>query len=127
LLVIKNSGATWARNVKVRLARITDPNGEPFAKVGWNEMDPKPILIGPGQETNMQFGDLSAAELRDILENKRQVFFMAWVTYEDILADPPVVRQTQLFRKFSVDGEGGSSFAWMPTHNCADEDCEKQN
>jgi hypothetical protein len=128
LLMIRNSGATWARNVRVRHVMGVDPEqDDPFAAVKWDEIKPHPILIGPGQETSMQFGDLSGADLRDIIENKRRVFFMAWITYEDILASPPIVRQTQLFRRFNADEEGGVSFAWMPIHNCADEDCEKQN
>jgi len=44
-----------------------------------------------------------------------------------MLSEPPVTRQTQLFRQFNADAEGGVSFAWMPTHNCADEDCDKQS
>jgi hypothetical protein len=125
-LIIKNSGSTWARNVRVKHGMIVDPkDADPFAAVKWEDIKPSPIVIGPGQEIGMQFGDLSGEDPREIIGNKRKVFHVAWVTYEDVLSDPPVTRQTQLFRRFNADEEGGISFAWMPTHNCADDNCPK--
>ncbi len=123
-LALKNSGSTWARHVQVRHGRIIDPTEpDPFAAMKWDEITPHPVLIGPGQEIGMQFGDLFGQQLHDILINKRRVFFVAWVTYFDTLSEPPITRQTQLFRQLNVDEEGGVSFSWMPIHNCADEDC----
>jgi hypothetical protein len=124
-LVIKNSGSTWARNVRVRHVKSVDPTASDAFDIKWEDIESHPILIGPNQEINMQFGDLTSAELRDIVDAKRRVFFLAWITYEDVLTDPPVTRQTQLFRQFNADDEGGASFAWMSTHNCADDDCSK--
>jgi hypothetical protein len=126
-LTIKNSGSTWARNVRIKHVMAVDPKEDDvFSAVKWDEIKPHPILIGPGQETSMQFGDLSGEDLRDIIASKRRVFFLARVAYEDTLSDPPITRQTQLFRQFNADEEGGVSFAWMPTHNCADDDCPKE-
>jgi hypothetical protein len=125
-LMVKNSGSTWARNLRVRHAMVVDPKtDEPFDFVNWDEIKPSPMVLGPGQEIGMQYRDISGDELQEIIENKRRIFFVAWVTYEDVLSDPPIMRQTQLSRRFNADEEGGVSYSWIPSHNCADDDCPK--
>ncbi len=125
-MTVKNSGSTWARNLKVKHGMVVDPKiDDPFAVLEWDKITANPIILGPGQEIGMQFGELSGGELQNIIIDNRKVFFVAWITYEDVLSDPPILRQTQLSRRFNADAEGGVSFSWMPTHNCADDDCPK--
>lgn len=76
-LVIKNSGNTWARNVRIKHVTFADPVGDPWNATKWEAIKPHPILIGPNQETGMQFGDLSGEDLRDIIANKRRIFYLA--------------------------------------------------
>ena len=73
-LVVKNSGVTWARNVRIKHLRAVDPDGDAFEAAKWDDINPRPILIGPNQEVQMQFGDLSGDELQDIDENHEGLF-----------------------------------------------------
>lgn len=125
-LNIKNGGSTWARNVRIKHAMVADPKtADPFDGVDWNKIKPNPLVLGPNQETAMQFGDLNGPELLDIIKNSRKIYYVAWITYEDVLSEPPITRQTQLSRRLNADTEGGVSFSWLETHNCADDDCPK--
>jgi hypothetical protein len=124
-LVIKNSGRTWARNVHIKLARIENPVGDPFDAAELQKQKTEALVLGPGEELTLQFTDVYLTELPDLKEGTKTYVFVAAVTYEDVLTNPPVVRQTHLSRKLVADTEGVGhvSFSWMPTHNCADDDC----
>jgi hypothetical protein len=124
-LTVKNSGKTWARNLRIRQARRPAPIDVPFAEVPWTEDESGRMVLGPGEEWNLQFGDIPLTELPDIESHKKRWFYLVWITYEDTLSDPPVTRQTRLYRELGADTEGIGhvSFRWMPIHNCADDDC----
>jgi hypothetical protein len=81
------------------------------------------MIVGPGQSLSLQFPDIQGEEHQEVIDGNLRLYFVAWITYEDVLSDPPVIRQTQLSRKYEADAEGGAAFHWMPTHNCADGDC----
>jgi hypothetical protein len=122
---IKNSGTTWARSVRIKFDRVIDPStADPFDAVKWNEIEAPPTIIGPGQRFDLQLPELQFSEQREVAENKKAIYYVVWVTYEDALADPPVTRRTQLSSRLNADREGAISFSWMPTHNCADDDCQ---
>ena len=42
--------------------------------------------------------------------------------YEDRLSPSVINRQTDLSCRLNADLEGGVSFTYLPTHNCADDD-----
>lgn len=121
-LTVKNTGMTWARKVRVRRGRAVDPIGDAWDGEDW-ETPAAPMVLGPGEEISLQFGDIEIGHLPTISTGDTEVFYLAEVTYEDTVSGPPALRRTQLYRRFNVDVEGGISFTWMPTHNCADEDC----
>jgi hypothetical protein len=127
-LAVANAGKTWARNLRVKNRRITNPvTPDPFDAVYWGAIETVPMVLAPSQQFNLQFLDVQFAERDAIAEGKLQMFFAAWITYEDVLSQPPIRRQTQLSWKLNADHEGGVAFAWLPTHNCADDDCPKCN
>jgi hypothetical protein len=125
LFGIKNSGTTWARNVRIKSGVVIDPpTADPFDAVKWKEIDAPPTIVGPGQRFDLQLPDLQFSEQREVADGKKAIYYVVWITYEDVFAHhPPVSRTTQLSSRLIADIEGGISFSWMPTHNCADDDC----
>jgi hypothetical protein len=120
-LEMKNSGTSWARNVRSRHGRAINPTTtDPFDSAQWDDIQASPIVIGPGQTFRMQFPDITQIHLTEIISGEMQAYYVAWVTYEDIFGR---FRQTQTSRKFEADAEGGAALHYMPTHNCADDDC----
>jgi hypothetical protein len=73
----------------------------------------------------VQFRDVQFSELLSIASGGLKVFYVAWVTYEDTVSSPPGRWQTQLSQEIIAGFEGDISYRWMPTHNCADEDCQQ--
>jgi hypothetical protein len=124
-LSVINSGKSWARNVRIRRMLVTDPTSDPFDPAVLDKQQTSPMVLGPGQRLDLQFGDIPLSDLPRIASGAPHLFYVAWLTYEDVLSDPPVTRQTQLSRSVNADTEGPGhvSFSWMPTHNCADEGC----
>ncbi len=125
-LEIINGGKTWAQNLVVRHFWVVNPKGtDPFADTPWGTVAQHSRVLGPEQRESQQFCDIGLDEFREIAAQTKRVYFMSWITYQDVLSDPPITRQTQLFRRLNTDNEGGISFSWMPTHNCADDGCPK--
>jgi hypothetical protein len=124
-LTIVNSGKSWARNLQIRMKRVENPSGDPFDVAALEKTKTARMVLGPGQQYDLQFEDVWLTELPDIKSGARKIFYVAWITYEDALSDPPVLRQTQLSRQLAADleGIGHVAFSWMDTHNCADDDC----
>ena len=124
-LSVINNGKTWARNVRIRKYKSVNPTGDPFDIATLIASEEAPILLGPGEQIDIQFGDIPLTELADLTAHKSEIHYVAWVLYEDSLSDPSVIRQTQLSRHLGADTEGLGhvSFSWNETHNCADEDC----
>jgi hypothetical protein len=124
-VTIVNSGKSWARNLQIRMKRVENPSGDPFDVAALEKTKTARMVLGPGQQYDLQFEDVWLTELPDIKSGARKIFYVAWITYEDALSDPPVLRQTQLSRQLAADleGIGHVAFSWMDTHNCADDDC----
>jgi hypothetical protein len=125
-LSIVNSGKSWARKLQIRHAVVIDPTGDPFDPVRLNQTQTNPMVLGPGQRIDTQLAEILLTDLPLIARGEKRIFYVAWVTYEDALTDPPVIRQTQLSQRLNADleGIGHVSFTWMPTHNCVDDDCQ---
>jgi hypothetical protein len=103
-LAVANAGKTWARNLRVKNRRITNPvTPDPFDAVNWGAIETVPMVLAPSQQFNLQFLDVQFAERDAIAEGKLQMFFAAWITYEDVLSQPPIRRQTQLSWKLNAD------------------------
>jgi hypothetical protein len=130
-LSVINGGKSWARDVRLRKAIMVDKTGlqaptkDLFDATELWTQETEPMVLGPGEQFDIQFGDIWFTELSDLETRKKVYYYVAWVTYEDALTNPPMLRQTQLCRMLGADTEGIGhiSFAWMPTHNCVDEDC----
>jgi hypothetical protein len=43
---LKNSGQTWARNLRIRKAAV--PRDEPWEQIDWNSANSTPMILGPG-------------------------------------------------------------------------------
>jgi hypothetical protein len=127
-LKITNGGVTWANNLRTKHGMVVDPKTpDPFDSFRWDTVVSYPLVLGPGQFLDLQFPDVHGVDLPDIVQRNRRIFFVAWVTYEDALTGKVAKRQTQLLREFTADAEGGVSFSYFPTHNCADDACPQEN
>jgi len=125
-LRITNAGKTWARNLKFHTDTVRNPTtADPFDSIQWNPNEAAPLALGPGQSWCVQFRDVQFSELLSIASGGLKVFYVAWVTYEDTVSSPPGRWQTQLSQEIIAGFEGDISYRWMPTHNCADEDCQQ--
>jgi hypothetical protein len=126
---ITNSGQTWARNVVIRRAKISKEKGDltdPWDDTEWRRPTPEPMVLGPKQSVPLQMGDISFTDAPSIINGDRIIYFVVWVTYEDVAGPKPTVRHTQVSVRFNADAEGGTSFSFLPTHNCADDSCPKK-
>ena len=124
---VTNSGQTWARNLVIRKAVISrdfKAKYDPWDRAKW-EGDNSPMVLGPNQSMNLQLTDIWLTDIPGVLLGDKGFDFAIWATYNDTLTDPPVMRQTQLSQRFAADQHGGTSVAYLPTHNCADDDCPK--
>jgi len=123
-----NGGKTWARNLRILKQVVPqqqqDNKDDPFDSLKWDE-NVNPMLLGPEQTVTLQFGEVPAAEIGEIADGKKVYDYVAWVKYEDTVSPKPIIRQTQLSQHLNADHEGGISFAYRATHNCADDDCPK--
>lgn len=124
-LRITNTGSTWARNVVILQKRVHTPTppSDPFDELTGEEFKGGKQLFGPGQTIELQFGDIRFIDVPQLLSGQLNLDYVAWVIYEDSLSNPPIRRQTQISMHLNGDAEGGISFSFRPTHNCADEDC----
>jgi len=127
-----NSGQTWAQNHIIQTAIIPrnfDVKYDPWDRAQWNISSP--MVFGPHQSESFQLDNIWLRDIQNFLPekqgaDKRGVDYAIWITYEDTLAQPPIIRQTQLCQRFAADKDGGRSFSYLPTHNCADDDCPKE-
>jgi hypothetical protein len=71
----------------------------------------------------LQLTNIWLRDLPDIVHGKAGYDFAIWITYEDTLSQPAVTRQTRLVQRFGAYEHGGTSFAYVGAHNCADDDC----
>jgi hypothetical protein len=126
-LLVKNTGKTWARNVRIRHKNVASPSNDPFDAAELEKIDTGPIVLGPGEDTTFQLNEIYLDELRQIAppDGHDAIFLTAWITYDDGMTNPPTKRQTQLSVRLNADtrGIGHVSFTHMPTHNCVDSDC----
>lgn len=125
-LKMTNSGATWARKVRMRRKIIRNHPGDsdPFDELSVDQTEGDgAFLLGPRQSIEFQFGDIPYGGLHDIALGNETIHYIVWITYEDSLSDPPIMRHTQMYARLNADIEGGVSFTYRPSHNCADEDC----
>ena len=126
-LIVHNRGKTWARHLRIQTAIVRNPKGDPFDEVKQDPNSKSPIVLGPNQRMDLQIEDIEDAELPKIWhEEALKIYVVAWITYEDTVSSTRKTWQTQLSQRINADSEGRTSFSWMPTHNCADDDCEKQ-
>ena len=125
---ITNSGQTWAQNVTIRTAIIPREfkvEYDPWDRAQW-KVD-EPIVLGPRQFLGLQLDNIWLRDIPAIFRNEKGFDYAIWITYDDTLIQPPILRQTQLCQRFTADKEGGTSFAYLPPHNCADEDCPEDS
>jgi len=122
-LIVTNGGKTWARNLTIQKDMIQQELGD--------ESDPfdlmeqpigLPMVLGPGQTHELQFGVVERPDVQKLAKGEIRRAYVAVARYQDTLS-PAIIRQTQLSRRLNGDMQGGVSFGWLPTHNCADEDC----
>jgi hypothetical protein len=130
-LSVTNGGKTWARNLAIRNAVVSRQLGvqrDPWNTVKWNEMASQPLVLGPSQTLHLQYDEIKFPDLSAIEKGNKRFDYVVWVQYEDVISSPSVPRQTQLYQRLHADTEGPIghiSFAYLPTHNCADGDCPK--
>jgi hypothetical protein len=86
-----------------------------------------PMVLGPGQSLGLQLTAIPLYDMPSIIKQEKGFDFAVWITYEDTLTDPSAKRETQLLQRLGADWEGGTSFAYLDNHNCADDDCPKCN
>jgi hypothetical protein len=123
VLKIKNTGKTWAQNVRIQRESPENPTGDAWQAITWDVAGLDPFVLAPGEEISLQFGDIPRPVLPAITSGQSQIFFAAWIVYDDPLTQPPTQRQTRLYRRLNADAEEGVNFTWMPTNNCADDSC----
>jgi hypothetical protein len=85
------------------------------------------MILGPGQSLKLQFGDIAPPVVLAVANKLFQRSYVAVATYKDTLSPSVIIRQTQISCRLNGDLQGGVSFSYMPTHNCADEDCPQNN
>jgi hypothetical protein len=128
-LTITNGGKTWARNLTLRSDKISRNDvrgGDPWTMAKW-ETD-GPMVLGPGETFRLQFDEVPFADLKAIENKMKWFYYVVWVNYEDVISEPSVPRQTQLAQRLNADTEpphGHISLGYLPTHNCADDDCPR--
>ena len=119
-----NSGQTWAQNITIRTAIIPrqfNTEYDPWDRAQWKVSTP--MVLGPHQSVGLQLDNIWLTDIPSILLGNKGFDYAIWITYEDTLTQPPILRQTQLCQRFNADKEGGTSFAYLPPHNCADDNC----
>lgn len=123
-LFVTNGGKTWARKLRIKMGIISQEDcagRDPFDLLPQDEKSP--LVLGPGQVLELQFGDIQRTEVPNIVNGTIGRYFVALATYEDTMSQSKVIRQTHLSCRLNGDQEGGISFGYLPTHNCADDDC----
>lgn len=128
ILLVTNGGKTWARKLTIQTAIVEQPRDDqtdPFVAVQtkWKDKVAYPIVLGPGQTEDYQFGGIAFTEVPNIVKGNMRTSYLVWAQYEDSIGQPVKVRQTQMSMRLNGDTEGGISFGNLPTHNCADDDC----
>jgi hypothetical protein len=124
-LAVVNSGKTWARNLQIRKKIVTDQIAEPFNAAELNKETTSPIFLGPGQQLDFQLGIIPIGDLPRLVKDNVRYFYVAWITYEDTFSDTSRQTQVSVRTAFDLEGIGHVSLGYMPTHNCADDDCLK--
>jgi hypothetical protein len=126
-LNVANNGKSWARKLIIRKDVVADPLGEPFNTAKLDEKATAPLVLGPGQNLDLQFGVIWRSDLDKIIANHTRYFYLVWLTYEDVLSNPPVTWRTQvsMVSAFDHEGDGHMSLGFTGAHNCADDDCPK--
>ncbi len=125
-LSITNGGQTWARGVTIRRAIVPRQQGiDAWTHAEWAETTP--IILGPRQTINLQFHEIPFSDLLALEKGEKGFNYFVWVQYDDVISRPSIRRQTQLSQRLNADTEGPGhiSFSYLPTHNCADDDCPK--
>ncbi|MGP0089478.1 MAG: hypothetical protein ACLPKB_05900 [Xanthobacteraceae bacterium] len=128
-LKVTNSGKTWARKLFIDKQVVSPSTAEPFdALTKVRHPVSEPMVLGPGQNITLQFGEVPFTDLLDISLGRKTFDYVALVTYEDVINSPPIKWQTQLSQRLNADieGKGHISFAYRTTHNCADYDCPEK-
>ncbi len=121
---ITNSGQTWAQNVTIRTAIIPrqfNVEYDPWDRAQW-KVSP-PIVLGPRQPLGLQLDNIWLVNIPAIFRDEKGFDYAISITYDDIVTQPPTLRRTQVSQRLNADKEGGTSFGYLPTHNCADDDC----
>lgn len=124
-LIVTNGGKTWARNLRIQMEVIAQEPGDgrdPFDLM--NQDVRPPMVLGPGQTLDLQLPDVLRSDVPEIANGNVRHSYIAVARYEDTVSPTVVIRQTQLSMRLNGDTEGGISFGYLSTHNCADEDCQ---
>jgi hypothetical protein len=124
---MRNGGKTWAKNLIAKKAVIPREYGveyDPWSRADWQSGE-EYMTLGPEQSLGLQLTAIALTDLPKIMGQELGFDFAVWISYEDTFSDPPVVRQTRLLQRLNTDPDGGTSFAYLPKHNCADDDCPK--
>jgi hypothetical protein len=124
-LKLTNNGKTWARKLIVSHNVVTTRQPEPFDTLTWDEKDHAPMILGPGQTFELQWGEVSFTDVIDIADGKKWTDYVAAVKYQDTLSPDPIIWRTQISLHLLGDHERHIAFNYLPTHNCADDDCPK--
>lgn len=124
-LVVTNAGKTWARHLKIQFAVIPQEYGDRHDPFDLMEkgISVSPIILGPGQSHKLQFGDVTKPMVLAVANKLSQRSYVGAATYKDTLSQSVIIRQTQISCRMNGDLQGGISFSYLPTHNCADDDC----
>jgi hypothetical protein len=123
-LIVTNGGKTWARNLTIQKEVIRQElgdNRDPFDLM--KQATQSPMVLGPGQTFELQFGEVKFSDVPEIAKRNFLISYVALARYEDTVSPSVVIRQTHLSNRLNGDTEGAISFGFLPTHNCADEDC----
>jgi len=123
---LTNAGNMPARHISIHYKCFVSEksqNIDPFPLEKWSS-DETIKVIGPKQDASFLAYQMPIDTLTDIKKGKKAAYIVAQVKYIDGF-DLRKLRVTQMSRRLFVDNQS-HSFARVGLHNCADDDCPKQ-
>jgi hypothetical protein len=128
---IANNGATWGSHFAAYATIIWQPpdnHSDPFDAVNWNSMLRDLGTVAPKQNMIFNVGVISADEMKELQPGgTRRAYAVGLLRYIDVVSSHPIVHQSQMLLRISVDGDGLPRYDLMGKHNCSDDDCTSRN
>lgn len=125
--IVANNGRTLAKRATMSATFYDQDSSD--TRDSWDLATwPKPdqIFTFPvGARPGFQYPDISFADAAAIRDGQFRRTYMAWITYEDVISDKPIIWRTEMSQIINFDARGDWSFSASSTHNCTDEDCPK--